>query len=126
MEQKQVLIVDDDTRNIFALKAVLKSRAISCITAGTGAEALQLLSSEHKIGVVLIDIMMTDMDGYETISALRAMPWNQRLPIVAVTAKAMIGDREKCLEAGADNYISKPIDVDELLAHLQQYLSDEK
>ena len=123
MEQKQVLIVDDDQRNIFALKAVLKSRAISCLSAVTGAEALQLLSAEHRVGVVLMDIMMPDMDGYETISALRAMPWNSRLPIIAVTAKAMVGDREKCLEAGADNYISKPIDVDELLMQLQQYLS---
>ncbi|MBS0028773.1 response regulator [Chitinophaga sp. 22321] len=123
MEQKQVLIIDDDQRNIFALKAVLRSRSIACLSAGTGAEALQLLSAGHRVGVVLMDIMMPDMDGYETISALRAMPWNSRLPVIAVTAKAMVGDREKCLEAGADNYISKPIDVDELLVQLQQYLS---
>ena len=123
MEQKQVLIVDDDMRNIFALKAVLKSRAIPCLSATTSAEALQLLAANHQIGVVLMDIMMPDMDGYEAISTLRAMPWNSQLPIIAVTAKAMVGDREKCLEAGADNYISKPIDVDELLLQLQQYLS---
>lgn len=123
MEQKQVLIVDDDMRNIFALKAVLKSRAIPCLSAGTSAEALQLLSADHQVGVVLMDIMMPDMDGYEAISALRAMPWNSQLPVIAVTAKAMVGDREKCLEAGANNYISKPIDVDELLLQLQQYLS---
>jgi CheY-like chemotaxis protein len=123
MEQKHVLIVDDDMRNIFALKAVLKSRAIPCLSAATSAEALQLLSADHQVGVVLMDIMMPDMDGYEAISALRAMSWNSRLPIIAVTAKAMVGDREKCLEAGADNYISKPIDVDELLVQLQQYLS---
>lgn len=123
MEQKQVLIVDDDMRNIFALKAVLKSRSIPCLSAATSAEALQLLSASHNIGVVLMDIMMPDMDGYETIAALRSMPWNRTLPVIAVTAKAMVGDREKCLEAGADNYISKPIDVDELLLQLQQYLS---
>ena len=123
MEQKQVLIVDDDMRNIFALKAVLKSRAIPCLSATTSAEALQLLSADHQVGVVLMDIMMPDMDGYEAISTLRAMPWNSQLPVIAVTAKAMVGDREKCLEAGADNYISKPIDVDELLLQLQQYLS---
>lgn len=70
-----------------------------------------------------MDIMMPDMDGYETIAAIRALPGNNRLPLIAVTAKAMVGDREKCLEAGADNYISKPIDVDELLLQLQQYLS---
>jgi CheY-like chemotaxis protein len=123
MEHKHVLIVDDDMRNIFALKAVLKSRAIPCLSAATSAEALQLLAADHKVGVVLMDIMMPDMDGYETISALRAMPWNSQLPVIAVTAKAMVGDREKCLEAGANNYISKPIDVDELLLQLQQYLS---
>ncbi|MGF6844827.1 CheY-like chemotaxis protein [Chitinophaga sp. W3I9] len=125
MEQKQVLIVDDDARNIFALKAVLRSRNILCVAVGTGAEALRVLSPEHAIGAVLMDIMMPDMDGYETISAIRAMPWNSRLPLIAVTAKAMVGDREKCLEAGADNYISKPIDVDELLLQLQQYLSEQ-
>ncbi|MFY0253527.1 response regulator [Chitinophaga sp. 30R24] len=124
MERKQVLIVDDDTRNIFALKAVLDSRSIPYLSAASGTEALQLLSADdHHVGVVLMDIMMPDMDGYETISALRAMPRNSQLPVIAVTAKAMLGDREKCLEAGADNYISKPIDVDELLVQLQQYLS---
>lgn len=123
MEQKLVLIVDDDARNIFALKAVLRSRNIPSIAVGTGMEAIRLLSAAHSIGAVLMDIMMPDMDGYETIAAIRALPGNNRLPLIAVTAKAMVGDREKCLEAGADNYISKPIDVDELLLQLQQYLS---
>lgn len=122
MEQKLVLIVDDDARNIFALKAVLRSRNIASMAVGTGAEAIRVLSAPHPVGVVLMDIMMPDMDGYETIAAIRAMPGNSRLPLIAVTAKAMVGDREKCLEAGADNYISKPIDVDELLLQLQQYL----
>lgn len=124
MEQKLVLIVDDDARNIFALKAVLRSRNIPAMAVGTGAEAIRLLSAaHHSVGAVLMDIMMPDMDGYETIAAIRAMPGNRQLPLIAVTAKAMVGDREKCLEAGADNYISKPIDVDELLLQLQQYLS---
>lgn len=122
MGSKQILIVDDDIRNIFALKAVLRSRNISCITAGSGSEALELLSQNHQVGVILMDIMMPDMDGYETIASIRKMPEAQHLPIIAVTARAMVGDREKCIEAGADDYISKPIDVDELLAHLQQYL----
>lgn len=122
MEQKQILIVDDDVRNIFALKAVLRSRNISCITAGSGSEALELLSHDHRIGIILMDIMMPDMDGYETIASIRKMPEARHLPIIAVTARAMVGDREKCIEAGADDYISKPIDVDELLAHLQQFL----
>ncbi|CAL1520544.1 response regulator [Chitinophaga sp. MM2321] len=123
MEHKQVLIIDDDTRNIFALKAVLNSRNIACLSATTAAEGLQLLEQDHQVGVVLMDIMMPDMDGYETIAALRANTKNRRLPVIAVTAQAMVGDREKCLEAGADNYISKPIDVDVLLAQIQQYLS---
>ncbi|MCW3461859.1 response regulator [Chitinophaga nivalis] len=121
--QKQVLIIDDDTRNIFALRAVLRSRNITCLAATSAAEGLQILNNEHQIGVVLMDIMMPDMDGYETIAALRANEKNSTLPVIAVTAKAMVGDREKCLEAGADNYISKPIDVDELLIQIQQYLS---
>ncbi len=122
MEQKKVLIIDDDARNIFALKAVLRSRGIPCISASTGAEGLSLLDGAHEVGVVLMDIMMPDMDGYETIAALRAKEGGSHLPIIAVTAKAMVGDREKCLEAGADNYISKPVDVDVLLSQLQQYL----
>lgn len=122
MEQKKVLIIDDDARNIFALKAVLRSRGIPCISAATGAEGLALLDGVHEVGVVLMDIMMPDMDGYETIAALRAKEGGSHLPIIAVTAKAMVGDREKCLEAGADNYISKPVDVDVLLSQLQQYL----
>ncbi|MBC9910372.1 response regulator [Chitinophaga varians] len=123
MEQKKVLIIDDDARNIFALKAVLRSRGIPSIAASTGAEGLALLEGDHQVGVVLMDIMMPDMDGYETIAALRAKEGEEHLPIIAVTAKAMVGDREKCLEAGADNYISKPVDVDVLLSQLQQYLS---
>lgn len=123
MEQKKVLIIDDDTRNIFALKAVLRSRGIPSVSASTGAEGMSLLQGDHQIGVVLMDIMMPDMDGYETIAALRAKEGEDHLPIIAVTAKAMVGDREKCLEAGADNYISKPVDVDVLLSQLQQYLS---
>lgn len=123
MGKKQVLIVDDDTRNIFALQAVLRSRSISCLSAGSCAEALHLLTGDHNIGVVLMDIMMPEVDGYETIAAIRALPGNQQLPVIAVTANAMVGDREKCLEAGADDYISKPVDVDKLLLQLQQYLS---
>lgn len=124
MEQKKVLIIDDDARNIFALKAVLRSRGISCISASSGAEGLELLAGDHQVGVVLMDIMMPDMDGYETIAALRAQAPNSRLPVIAVTAQAMVGDREKCLQAGADNYISKPVDVDVLLSQIQQYLAD--
>jgi CheY-like chemotaxis protein len=121
--KKDILIIDDDTRNIYALKAVLKSRGIGCLSAVSAAEGFQLLSQPNNIGLVLMDIMMPDMDGYEAITTLRNSTHTGQLPIVAVTAQAMVGDREKCLAAGADNYISKPIDVDELFHQIQQYLS---
>jgi two-component system, cell cycle response regulator DivK len=108
-----VLIIDDDSRNIFALKAVLKSRGYDCITASSGAEGLNLLSQRNEISVVLLDMMMPEMDGYETIARIRE--GNRKdIPVIAVTAQAMMGDREKCIEAGANDYISKPIDVDVL------------
>jgi len=121
--KKEILIIDDDTRNIYALKAVLRSRGITCLSAGSAAEGFLLLSQPNNVGLVLMDIMMPDMDGYEAIATLRNSDHAGHLPIVAVTAQAMVGDREKCLAAGADNYISKPIDVDELFNQIQQYLS---
>lgn len=121
--EKDILIVDDDARNIFALKAVLKSRGIQCITAASATEALGILRRKHNIGVVLMDIMMPDMDGYEAISLIRVTEAGKLLPVIAVTAKAMKGDREKCLTAGFDGYVSKPIDVDVLLTELQQYFT---
>jgi two-component system, cell cycle response regulator DivK len=110
----KVLIVDDDTRNIFALKAVLKSKGLCCVTAGSAREGIQALESEEGISIVLLDMMMPEMDGYEMIREVRSGPFPS-LPIIAVTAQAMTGDREKCLEAGADGYISKPIDIDQLM-----------
>ncbi|MET6997689.1 response regulator [Chitinophaga defluvii] len=121
--KKDILIIDDDMRNIYALKAVLRSRGLTCISAGSAEEGFRLLSQPNNVGLVLMDIMMPDMDGYEAIATLRHSAHAAHLPIVAVTAQAMVGDREKCLAAGADNYISKPIDVDELLVQIQQYLS---
>lgn len=118
---KQVLIVDDDTRNIFALTAVLKSKGYSCISAPGSLEALKLLSSNHDVGMVLLDMMMPEMDGYEMLAMLRKGS-NAGLPVIAVTAQAMIGDREKCLAAGADGYVSKPVDVDALTDLLNKYL----
>ena len=116
-----ILIIDDDSRNIFALKAVLKSRGYQCLSATTGAAGLELLSLRNEISVVLLDMMMPEMDGYETIARIRASK-RSNVPVVSVTAQAMIGDREKCMQAGADEYISKPIDVDQLSSVLNNLL----
>lgn len=115
MSQKKVLIIDDDPRNIFALTATLKSRSYECISCLSATEALSILKTQTDIDVILIDMMMPEMDGYDAIPLIKSLPNYQQKPIVAVTAQAMTGDREKCLEAGADHYISKPIDVDKLI-----------
>lgn len=111
---KTVLIIDDDSRNIFALSAVLKSRSVNPLCASSAADGLALLQSDPSISMVLIDMMMPDMDGYEAIREIRRSKRNS-IPVVAVTAQAMIGDRDKCLASGADGYLSKPIDVDQLM-----------
>ena len=118
----KILIIDDDARNIFALTAVLKAKGFVCISASSAQEGLTLLEADKTIRVVLLDIMMPDMDGYETVTTIRKMPGIEKIPVIAVTAQAMIGDREKALNAGADHYISKPVDVDKLLYLLKQYL----
>ncbi|MHA3788408.1 response regulator [Flavobacterium hauense] len=115
MEKKRILIVDDDSRNIFALTATLKAKSFDCLSCQGASEALKLLESDAQIDAVLMDMMMPDMDGYEAIPLIRQLQDRKNMPVVAVTAQAMVGDREKCLAAGADNYISKPIDVDKLL-----------
>lgn len=111
---KTILIIDDDQRNIFALTAVLKSRGFSVVSASGMASAFQVLQSHAGIGIILMDMMMPDMDGYEAIQILRGMPAYGHLPVIAVTAQAMRGDRDRCLQAGADDYISKPVDADQL------------
>jgi CheY-like chemotaxis protein len=122
-EEKLVLIVDDDNRNIFALRATLKAKGYTCLSVMDGREVQPLLKTNKGIGVVLMDMMMPEMDGYETIAQIRADQEIAAVPIIAVTAQAMVGDREKCLAAGANDYISKPIDVDSLLKKLNHYLS---
>ncbi|HLQ67180.1 MAG TPA: response regulator, partial [Candidatus Limnocylindrales bacterium] len=119
---KQVLIVDDDIRNIFALSSVLERRGMRVLTASTGTEAIELLSHTTDVSIVLMDIMMPDMDGYQTTRAIRQNQALRRLPIVALTAKAMKGDREKCLEAGASDYLAKPVDTGQLLSVLRMWL----
>jgi HAMP domain-containing protein/CheY-like chemotaxis protein/signal transduction histidine kinase len=119
---KKVLVVDDDVRNIFALSSVLERRGMVVLTAGTGREAISMLESTPDIAIVLMDIMMPEMDGYETMQVMRQNPDFRRLPIVALTAKAMKGDREKCLEAGASEYLAKPVNTEQLLSTLRMWL----
>ncbi len=120
--RRTVLLVDDDARNIFALSSVLERRGMEVLTATTGSEALAVLNSREDVAIVLMDIMMPGMDGYETIQEIRSKPAFRRLPILALTAKAMKGDREKCLEAGASDYLAKPVNVEQLLSALRMWL----
>jgi len=119
---KSVLVVDDDIRNIFALSSVLERRGMKVFTANTGNEAIQLLASTPELSIVLMDIMMPEMDGYQTMQKIRENPAFRRLPIVALTAKAMKGDREKCFEAGASDYLAKPVNTEQLLSALRMWL----
>jgi CheY-like chemotaxis protein/signal transduction histidine kinase/HAMP domain-containing protein len=119
---KRVLVVDDDVRNIFALSSVIERRGMNVITAGTGREAIAKIESTPDIAIVLMDIMMPEMDGYETMQVIRQNPKFRRLPIIALTAKAMKGDREKCLEAGASEYLAKPVNTEQLLSSLRMWL----
>jgi HAMP domain-containing protein/signal transduction histidine kinase/DNA-binding response OmpR family regulator len=119
---KTVLLVDDDARNIFALSSVLERRGIHVLTATTGREAIQLVESTEDLAIVLMDIMMPEMDGFQTMEIIRKNPQYRKLPIIALTAKAMKGDREKCLEAGASDYLAKPVNTDQLLSSLRMWL----
>ncbi len=119
---KKVLVVDDDIRNIFAMTSLLERQRMNVIAAENGRDAIQLLSNSEDVDVVLMDIMMPGMDGYETMRAIREDPRFVHLPIIAVTAKAMMGDREKCLESGASDYISKPVDGEKLMSLLHAWL----
>jgi CheY-like chemotaxis protein len=119
---KKVLIVDDDIRNIFAMTSLLEPHKMNILSAETGRGAIEMLQTQADIDVVLMDIMMPDMDGYDTMRAIRKLAKFRALPIIALTAKAMKGDREKCIEAGASDYISKPVDSEQLLALLRVWL----
>ena len=120
---KQVLIVDDDMRNVYALANVLDDKGMAVLIAENGKDALeQLRANGDSIDLVLMDIMMPEMDGYEAIRLIREQPAFRRLPIIALTAKAMKGDRQKCIESGANDYLSKPIEIDKLLSLLRVWL----
>jgi CheY-like chemotaxis protein len=122
LQGRKVLVVDDDVRNIFALTSLLEQHGMQVVSAETGTEAISLLDHDDDIDAVLMDIMMPEMDGYETMRKIRGNSRHRLLPILALTAKAMKGDREKCLEAGASDYIAKPVNSDELLALLRIWL----
>ncbi|MCI0638420.1 MAG: HAMP domain-containing protein [Gemmataceae bacterium] len=119
---KTVLVVDDDARNIFALSSVLERRGMSVLIAHTGREAVDIVTGTPDIAIVLMDIMMPEMDGFQTMQVIRRNPAFRRLPIIALTAKAMKGDREKCLEAGASDYLAKPVNTEQLLSVLRTWL----
>jgi len=122
MRRPSVLIVDDDVRNVFALTSALETRGMEVLYAENGKEGLDLLAEHSDVDLVLMDIMMPGMDGYETTRAIRLLPQFQRLPIIALTAKAMKGDREKSIAAGTSDYIAKPVDIDQLLALMRVWL----
>jgi CheY-like chemotaxis protein len=119
---RKVLVVDDDVRNIFALSSVLERRGMTVLSAGTGREAIETIETTPDLAIVLMDIMMPEMDGYETMQVIRQNPDLRRLPIIALTAKAMKGDRERCLEAGASEYLAKPVNTEQLLSALRMWL----
>src|SRR5262249_315407 len=122
LASKKVLIVDDDMRNIFALSTILEEHDMEIVSADNGRDAIRILREVPDVDIVLMDIMMPEMDGMETMREIRKVPELKKLPIVAVTAKAMKGDREKCIEAGAWDYLSKPVDSQQLLAVLRAWL----
>src|SRR5690606_34711839 len=122
--KSQILVVDDDSKNIFALCAVLQSRGWTCISALSADEGIEQLQRNPDIGIVLMDMMMPDRDGYEAMKQIRSMKGREETPIVAVTGQAMSGDREKCLSAGASEYLSKPVDVDLLIGIINRFLGN--
>ena len=124
LKDKTVLIADDDVRNIFSLTKALEQHHMQVLSATDGKEALRVLAENPKVDVVLMDMMMPELDGYQTTRTIREMPDYKQLPILAVTAKAMMGDREKCIAAGASDYISKPVDIDQLISLLRVWLYD--
>ncbi|MDO8414423.1 MAG: response regulator, partial [Gallionellaceae bacterium] len=122
LANKKVLVVDDDVRNIFSLTAVLEQQHMEVLSSENGKDAIALLQKTPDIDIVLMDVMMPEMDGYQTIRAIRNQSRFKTLPIISLTAKAMKGDREKCLEAGASDYITKPVDTEQLFSLLRVWL----
>jgi CheY-like chemotaxis protein len=122
LKGRKVLVVDDDVRNIFALNSLLERHEMQVISATNGRDAIKLVEGTEDLSLVLMDIMMPEMDGYETMRRIREKPQLRMLPIIALTAKAMKGDREKCLEAGASDYVAKPVNTEQLLSLVRMWL----
>jgi CheY-like chemotaxis protein len=120
MNKKRLLIIDDDPRNIFALVNTMRAKSFDCLSCLSAEEAIKLLKTDEVIDAVLMDMMMPEMDGYDAIPIIKKIPSRKDVLVIAVTAQAMSGDKEKCLEAGADDYVSKPINVDKLLHALSK------
>jgi len=123
IKTKKILIIDDDSRNIFALTAVLKAKKYTCLSATSAQQGFEILENDQNVAVVLMDMMMPDMDGYEAMKKMKSHELLKDIPVIAVTAQAMVGDRERCLQAGAVGYISKPVNVDELVEQLNNYIN---
>jgi CheY-like chemotaxis protein len=123
---KHVLVIDDDARNVFAITSTLELHGLRITQAGDGRRGIEALRAAPEIDLILMDVMMPGMDGYATMAAIRQMPRFERLPIIAVTARAMPGDREKSLAAGANDYVTKPVDTDELLTCMERWLSKDR
>jgi CheY-like chemotaxis protein len=121
---KKILLVDDDTRNVFALSKILEERGMEIVKAENGKVALELLNIHSNIDLVLMDIMMPEMDGYDAMRQIRSQGKFKSLPVIALTAKAMKDDNQKCIDAGANDYITKPIDIDRLLSLMRVWLSN--
>lgn len=119
---RKILIIDDDSRNIFALKAVLKAKKYECLDASSAQEGFDILAKDNDVAVVLMDMMMPDMDGYQAMDTMKKDAKMKDVPVIAVTAQAMLGDKERCLAAGAASYISKPVNVDELVNQLNNFI----
>jgi CheY-like chemotaxis protein len=122
LKGKKVLLVDDDMRNIFALSNALEGQGLSVVTAINGIDALEKIKANPGVDIILMDIMMPEMDGFETMQAIRKMEQFNSVPIIALTAKAMVGDREKCLQCGASDYIAKPVNSDQLFSLMRVWL----
>jgi two-component system, cell cycle response regulator DivK len=121
-KNRKILIIDDDSRNIFALSSILKARGYEVISAEEAARGIELMKRDEEIGIVLLDMMMPGIDGYQALEIIRNTRGISQLPVIAVTAQAMAGDREKCMKAGAAEYISKPVDIDKLTELLKKQL----
>jgi two-component system cell cycle response regulator DivK len=122
IKTKKILIIDDDSRNIFALTAVLRAKKYTCLSATSAHKGFNLIENDEDISLVLMDMMMPDMDGYQAIAKMKEVPKLKNIPVIAVTAQAMVGDKERCLDAGAAGYVSKPINIDELVNHINKHL----